>query len=225
MEKTVALVSSPFFRVKPASEFDSGDEFCRSLLDPKAASTLEPFKEIKDIRDALELNSQRTSSGEMLMDPGLLFSLDCRLIFPVFIIGDGVYTREEMLAMYPFATFNLTPEKVLEQQEIGEITLKNGEVTYLKRAVGSDVPFKIPSFRAEKPETRAVRTAKSQIFLAGEGWEDFMHLAKTVRAAVRMRAAGGALPAPPKRDAPLALEDNSRAEAMSDLLDSLGLGA
>ncbi|MDF1729091.1 MAG: hypothetical protein P1U53_15225 [Sulfitobacter sp.] len=212
-----------FFRVKPPVAFSGEGEFCLSLVDPKFAPG--KFEEIAEVREMLELNSQRESSGAMLIDPGLIFAIDCRLAFPIFVIGDGVFTRGEMLAKYPFEMFRLSPEKVLSQQEIGELTLPSGEVTYLNRDVGSDEPFEMPSFRTKRPEKASVRVAQSQIFLAGEAWDDFLHLAKSVRAAGRLRAAGGALPAPPKRDAPLALEgDDARARATADLLDSLGLG-
>lgn len=181
-------------------------EYSRSLLPPDALEQVkgETFLSAADIRRVLEqnTNSRLTPEGVFVLDADLIFDIDIRTNRPMFILPDNtVHTREELVEAYPFDLFKTTPEEIFAQQELGVFPARAAALDptskeYLVRDLGGGegdfIMFEdlIGRYARENYEDRRPieKTVKTKVFLARDGWEDFLFTTKQVRATRRVLA-------------------------------------
>lgn len=231
----LAVYTPPLYTGYDAAEEEA--HYARALLAPAARAALDAelkqtgYMTIPEVRALLASNTNPRCSAEGIytLDADLIAQLDVRLNQPVFILPDNtVYSRQDLLDKFPFAELRTTPEQIFAQQEIGEFAVRASNLDqtakeYQARDLGTDDEFVMfedlvgRDARANYADRRPLeRVVKTKVFLAREGWEDFVALAKHIRALKRIVAPGfGAGPllellgAPPQTQfmaAPLALE-------------------
>lgn len=241
---------------KPNPEYDGNDPEVEKQLYSRSTLSAEELKAVEDelqelgpmsteqISDLVNQNttSRFTSDGIFVLDGELLMSIDVRLRDPIFILEDNtIHTRKELLSTYPFDVFKMAPEDIFAQQEVGIFPCKASCLDktvkdYLVRDLGSDEEFVLFEdmigrwARKDKHvDRRPVEcVVKTKIFLARDGWEDFMKVVSDFRAKQRilsMAMKRGAAPglallmnfgaealALGGRDVPLALQTAEEAE-------------
>jgi len=163
------------------------------------------YMTIQQVREILETNTTMRFTGEgiFVLDPDIIMQLDMRLDKPIFIMPDNTaMTREELMCTFPFAEMQTTPERIFAQQEVGVFPVRESNLDqvakeYLARDMGSDDEFVMfedvigrEARKAYKDRRPIEKVVKTKVFLAREGWEDFMALAKHIRAIRRI--VGGA---------------------------------
>ncbi len=129
-------------------------------------------------------------------DAELLMELDARIDYPVFVAGDEVLTREELLARYPFGRLGTTPEAVFVRQEIGAFGPGGGGAAreYLARDAGDAEGFARvedllgPAGAGGGQPREPLRVAATKIHLGKERWESFTLLARLYRGAAEILA-------------------------------------
>jgi len=196
-----------------AAAYDSAAEekdYSRSLMGPKDLALLKAdiedhgFMTIDNVRELIIQNtvkeSQEARGETYAVDPELMMLIDTRTNFRVFIAGDNVYTREELLEHYPFDAFHTTPEDVFAQQEIGVFppkkyadpaaTAAKGEdaYEYVARDLGDDEEFIMiedlvgrAARKNYKMKRSPVRVVKTKVFLAKDKWDDFTTMKRFVK--------------------------------------------
>lgn len=201
-----------------AAAYNSSTEevdFSRSLMGPKDLARLKAdiaahgFMTMENVRELIIQNtvkeSQEARGETYAIDPELMMLIDTRTNFRVFIAGDNVYTREELIDNYPFDDFRTTPEDVFAQQEIGVFPPKKyadpsaaetkGEDTYeyVARDLGGDGGGEEEEFimiedlvgcaarKGYKTKRAPVRVVRTKIFLAREKWDDFTSMRRFVK--------------------------------------------
>lgn len=244
--------------VPPAPDYDAGleeKEYSRSLLSPddlaalKAEIAIDGPMNIAQVRGFVQQNSVKESQesrGETFaIDPETLMVLDARTEICVFIAGDNVYSREQLLEHYPFEALGVAPEAVFAQQEVGVFVQKDEDNEYVARDVGDSEEFtlvedlvKQATHRGYKSQRSPARVVKTKIFLGKESWEDFTKLKSLARAfstfvvplALGPAGSAGALecflggvPAPVPRRLEAASLDSGEAAAAQDHKDLLVL--
>ena len=189
----------------PATE---GETYARSVLsDERRKAIEEELRELgpmstEQVHDLLNQNttSRFTPDGVFVLDGELLMEIDVRLREPVFVLEDNtIHTREELLNTYPFAVFKMKPEDVFAQQEVGifaarESSLDKAIKDYLVRDLGSEDEFVLFEdmigrwARKDKHVDRrpVEKVVKTKIFLARDGWDDFMKVVHDFRAKQRI---------------------------------------
>lgn len=195
-EKTGA---ARFMQITRPPEYDGGDVEVESQCYALALLTQERREEIlkqdllstKDILALLRTNSPaRTFDAQVyLIEGDLIKEIDVRIREPVFIAdGTRVYTREELMETYPFEALGVEPEEVFAQQELGVFPgrLNPTHEEFIVRDLGDESVFQVPEDMVRKTDTRMVkRMVKTKIFLARDGWEDFITTVKQLRAMMR----------------------------------------
>jgi len=203
-----ALDRFALLQIKPTSRYegyDSAEEektYCRSLLsaaDLKAAkSHVEEHGGLTSSKVAslLENNtSQRfTPAGVSVLDADLVAQIDqlteeCMFVLP----NNAVHSRAELLSRYPFEVLGIAPEEVFARQELGVFPASSRSFDQTKkryqcRDVGSGGEFVLLEDRVARaarkrhvdrhPPERVVQT---KIYLAREGWDDFLAVVRQVR--------------------------------------------
>lgn len=208
-------------------------EYARALLTPEQLERLKEdvasagYMTVTQVRNLVDTNTSArfTSEGIYTLDADLIAQIDMRIKEAMFVLPDNsVLSREELLASYPFAEFQTTPEKIFAQQEIGVFPVRASNLDqtakeHLARDLGSGDEFVMfedfigREAREDYVNRRPIeRTVKTKIFLAREGWDDFMALSKHIRALRRIvvpvvgHAGLGAMLGGPAPGAPLSLE-------------------
>lgn len=199
--------------VRPTSVYREYDpeveekEYCRSLLAPEDLARLKEMVEEQgflspdDVREILDQNSTQkfTPDGIFIIDADLVLQIDTRTNYPVFILPDNsVFSREGLLRAYPFELFQTEPEEIFAQQEVGVFPaprsyLSKNAKSYLVRDYGSDDDFLMiedlvgraarKNYVDRRPPERVVL---SKVFLAREGWDDFVAVVNQTRAMRRI---------------------------------------
>jgi hypothetical protein len=190
-------------------------EYARSLLEPEERAQVDAeiegggYMTIDQVRAVVLENTAKGSVEAGGLDPEIMALLDARIDYKIFIAGDNIYTREGLYDHFAFHEFDVQPEAVFEQQELGvfpprEHALK-GELEYVARDAGDEsVDFMMiedlvgQAARANYKLKRApLRVAKTKIFVGKERWDDFALLQRVFRGATRVAAAqiagGGAV--------------------------------
>jgi hypothetical protein len=178
-------------------------EYARSLLseieraEVDAAIAAHGFLTVAEVRAIVAENTAKGSVETGGLDPEVLALLDARINYKVFIAGDNLYTREELCAHYPFHEFGVPPEAVFAQQELGVFPPRAGreEVPeYAARDAGDEsLDFLLvedligqatrPGYA---PQRRPSRVVKTKIYVGKERWDDFLHMQRFCRGAVRL---------------------------------------
>lgn len=232
-------------------------EYARSLLTTeekvKLDAELVQFGHftLPEIRALLAKNTgmRYLDDGVFSVDADLLLQIDQRTRDPVFILPDNtVFFRDKLLAAYPFELLGSTPEDIFAQQEVGVFEPGGDAPTqYLARDYGSEDEFVLiqdlvggltrASYKQRRRPARVVRT---KVFLARQGWDDFQHIVRDLRAKRRLYANAArrwqetgahnllslkmaAAPAPRRAiaDTAAADADAAAADALAALLDAL----
>lgn len=138
-------------------------------------------------------------------DPEVMIVICSRTNYPIFIHGDNVYTREELMNIYPFEQLKATPEQIFVRQEIGVFpgkkhALPGAGFEYQTRDVGDSSEFIMledmvgkatkPSY---KPKRAPLKVITTNIYLGRESWEDFKLLLRMTRSvsSIRLLTGGG----------------------------------
>jgi hypothetical protein len=180
-------------------------EYSRALLGPeelaelKATIAREGFMAIGRVRAMAAQNTVKESmdaaGATYALEPELLMQIDVRIDYPVFIEGDTVYTREELLASYPFEDLGTAPEDVFAQQVVGVFPPRRwedaGTYSFVARDLECEEPFEHtedlvrritrPEGAPQAPVQGPLRVVKTKIFLGKEAWADFKSLHQTLR--------------------------------------------
>lgn len=174
-------------------------DYALALLDPAecaqrtAERTADGGLSLSDVRTLIAQNTAKETEsmrGEnAVLDAELLLMLDVRLALPVFVAGDNVYGRNELMAAYDFKAFGVLPEAVFAQQEIGEFPPRESGLPpdYAARDLGDPAPFRLAedliggAGRPDYQQRAPLRTAKTKIFMGKARWEDFCLMARFAR--------------------------------------------
>jgi len=190
-------------------EQEEQQEYTRSLLSEEELANLEKDGNwsINEVRDFIKQNVVKESMearGEIYaLDPEVLMLIDLKTNFNVFIAGDNIYTREELVDIYPFKELNTTPENVFIQQEIGvfppkKYAINSKQWEYIARDVGDkelfimleDMVGQAARFNY-KLQRAPKKIVKTKIFFGKEAWEDFSLLRRLLRGVTRCLALEG----------------------------------
>lgn len=182
--------------------------FARSLLSEEERRRVDAeiekdgFMTIDQVRALVAENTIKGSVEAGGLDPEIMALIDARTNYKIFIAGDNIYTREGLYDHYPFHEFNVQPEAIFVQQELGifpprKHALKSEELEYVARDVGDEsVDFVMIEDLVGK-ETRKnykmrrapLRIVKTKVYIGKERWEDFALLQRFFRGAVRVATA------------------------------------
>lgn len=176
-------------------------EYCRALLTPEQKEQLGRAGHgawtIADVRAFVKDNCSKASvnfQGEAIpIDPESMNVIDIRVDFPVYVAGDNIYTREELLAHYPFEALGVAPEDVFVQQMIAVFPpgAHQAEDEYIAQdAENPDDPAPIETLVArvarlgwrEADNARPLkRVVKTKVYLGKDSWRDFQDASRQVR--------------------------------------------
>jgi hypothetical protein len=238
----LGLGITPGERPAPPPDPDAYDRakedvsFARSLLSEEERHRVDAeiekdgFMTIGQVRALVAENTIKGSVESGGLDPEIMALIDARTNYKIFIAGDNIYTREGLYDHYPFHEFNVQPEAIFVQQELGifpprKHALKSEELEYVARDVGDEsVDFVMIEDLVGK-ETRKnykmrrapLRIVKTKVYIGKERWEDFALLQRFFRGAVRVATAqiaysGGQAASMPSMIALLAGAHAGRAE-------------
>lgn len=191
-------------------------EYCRALLPAAEITSIEEeikkngFKTIEWVRETIRDNTVKESMdarGETYaIDPEIMMVIDARTNYKVFIVGDNVYTREELYAHLPFHDLKAEPENVFVQQEIGvfparKYAMDDDEFEYVARDLGDDtigfvmIEDMVGSVTRKnyKAKRAPVKIVKTKVFLGKEKWEDFCMIHRFAKGVVNI---SGGKPSP-----------------------------
>lgn len=189
-----------------ATEYDPAleeKEYSRSLLAKQDLAILKDelaengFMTIAQVRSLVQQNcvkeTQEARGETYAIDPEMMMQIDARINYRIFITGDNVYTREELLEHHPFENFQTSPEDVFVQQEVGvfppkQHAMDDAGYEYVARDLGDDEEFIMiedlvgRAARANYTMKREpIRIVKTKVFLGKEKWSDFTKLKRFVR--------------------------------------------
>lgn len=192
----------------PPEAYDAAreeEEYCRALLPAgllasvKKKVAAEGFLTPEKIQQLVDQNVKHDfemHESVSLIDGNLICQIDALTDRPVFILPQNrVASREQLLATYPFAQMGVEPEEMFAQQELGVFPeaagrvgqldngTADGDVAYVARSLGSDESWAFSHLKPVEP----ARVVKTKVYLAKDGWADFLLLAKQVRAMMRVR--------------------------------------
>ena len=155
----------------------------RSALDAEISE--HGYLSIENVRLLVGQNAPKDSGDVSTIDGELLLHIDTRTNYRIFIIGGDVHTRESLMCAYPFKELNTTPEQVLSRQEV---LIINDGIDFATRIVGDTRPVmavkdlvKSAVCRGVEPVEARFKAVKTKVYLAGEGWDDFITMQRFVR--------------------------------------------
>jgi hypothetical protein len=176
--------------------------YARSLLSKQQLIELKKdvgnngYMTIEQVRDFFKLNvakESQESRGELyVLDPEMMLLVDTRTNYRIFVSGDNVYTRQELMDNFPFKAFKTTPERVFVQQEVGVFPPKKYAVSknkneYIARDVGDPEEFIMIEDMVGKAVYKnytlrraPLRVVKTKVFLGREDWDDFKMMRRFV---------------------------------------------
>jgi hypothetical protein len=195
-------------------------DFARSLLSEAERRQVDGdidrdgYMTIAQVRALVSENTIKGSVEAAGLDPEVMAMVDARINYQIFIAGDNIYTRGELYDHYPFHEFNVQPEAVFVQQEIGVFPPQNhapaDALEYAARDAGDEsIDFMMVEDLVGRETARGcqeprapLRVVKTKVYVGKERWEDFALLQRFFRGAVRVAAAqiasqgGAGTPAP-----------------------------
>lgn len=217
---TVNTVHEP----DPFDPVKNDQEYCRALLSKEEKEEIDEDGGLWDITAVREFINENTiketlhSQNEIrIMDPNMILVIDQRTNFKIFVTADNVYLREELLKGYPFEEFNVPPESMFDQQEIGVFppkkhSLGESEFEYMNRTVGDTtvdfimVEDLVRQSVGKKHKTREpVRILKTKVYLGNEKWESFKLVHRLAQC--RKTIIDAQLPAPSERSVPMLMSE------------------
>jgi hypothetical protein len=194
---------------EPFDEARDRAEYTYSLLNEKESKELDDdmkefgaltIDKVREIFTSNSIKNTQHSRGEMLaLDPEVMMLVDMRYRDKVFIAGDEIYTRAELMEAFAFPEFGVTPEAVFEQQEIGVFpagrhAIDDNKLEYVARDAGdTSIEFTMIEdlvgrvARKNYRDSRSpLKIAKTKIFVGREKWEDFQHVSRFFRGGARI---------------------------------------
>jgi hypothetical protein len=187
-------------------------EYARSLLKPRQLARVKSqtgrkgfltVEQVQALVNQTVKHDFELHESVRMIDAELILRIDTFVDRPVFILPQNrVVSREKLFETYPFEQLNAFPEELFAQQEVGafpnpsfrarrslldeEEDEFDDEFLYIARDLGSTEPwtFTVRGSGAAKPE----RIVKTKVYLAKDGWEEFLLLCKQVRGMMRIRA-------------------------------------
>lgn len=170
--------------------------YVRSLLSEEDLNKLniEGFMTIDQVRDLINGNTTKNSIETGSIDPEILAMIDVRINYKIFIAKDNIYTRECLYNNYPFHEFNVKPEDIFIQQELGVFQLSNGSLEYIAKdiddeAIMTEDLVKMVTKKNYTQKRVPDRIVKTKIYIGKEQWDDFEVLKRFFRGINRITAA------------------------------------
>jgi hypothetical protein len=216
-------------------------EYARSLLSEQERAEVDAeiakdgYLSIEEVRALITENTVKGSVEVGGLDPEIMALVDARINYKIFVAGDNVYSREGLYDHFPFHEFNVQPEAIFVQQEIGIFPPRKhalaDELEYIARDAGDEsVDFVMiedlvgQAARKNYKNKRApYRVVKTKIYIGKERWEDFSLMQRFFRGAARVASAqlayGGGVPSiftmltGPQGASPLMIADTATVEA------------
>jgi hypothetical protein len=179
--------------------------FARSLLDAEERRRVDAeidaggYLTVEQVRALILENTIKGSVESGGVDPEVMALVDARINYKIFVGGDNIYTREGLYDNFPFHEFNVQPEAVFVQQELGVFASPNhpGGLEYMTRDVGDESVAFVTVGDLVGAEVRKglrsrrapARVVKTKIYIGKERWEDFALLQRLFRGAARVATA------------------------------------
>ncbi len=173
----------------------------RALLTEEAKQTARetPSKPIEEVARIL---SEQYAGGEIdaaSLDPETIAWLDHVTNYKVFLTAEGVMSREQLFAAYPFAELDVVPEAVFANQEVAIFPPPahsiSDDLEYMARDVGDDTTefqtvdamvARATGIRKSAAKRDPIKIVRTRVWLGKEQWDDFLQLVRTMRAAARI---------------------------------------
>jgi hypothetical protein len=162
--------------------------YVRSLLSEEELNILntEGFMTIDQVRDLINGNTTKNSIETGSIDPEILAMIDVRINYKIFIAKDNIYSRECLYNNYPFHEFNVKPEDIFIQQELGVFQLSNGSLEYIAKdiddeAIMTEDLVKMATKKNYTQKRVPDRIVKTKIYIGKEQWDDFEVLKRFFR--------------------------------------------
>ena len=170
--------------------------YVRSLLSEEELNILntEGFMTIDQVRDLINGNTTKNSIETGSIDPEILAMIDVRINYKIFIAKDNIYSRECLYNNYPFHEFNVKPEDIFIQQELGVFQLSNGSLEYIAKdiddeAIMTEDLVKMATKKNYTQKRVPDRIVKTKIYIGKEQWDDFEVLKRFFRGINRITTA------------------------------------
>jgi len=193
---------------------NENEHFARSTLDAKQRQDLdetiakEGYMAIDMVRQFVAKNASAALTEASGLDPEMMMLIDARTNYKTFIVGDNIYTREELYDNFAFHELNVQPEAVFTQQEIGifpaeQYAMNQNDLCYVARDAGDEtVEFittedmvGMATRRNYKLRRELLRVIKTKVYVGKQPWRDFEALEQLARSSVRLKrfhcASGG----------------------------------
>jgi hypothetical protein len=164
-------------------------DYSRALLNNKALVEIKKskFLTIDEVRLLVDKNTAKENQdirGENYqLDGEVIHIIDIQIDYPVFVTDDNIYSRDELIARYPFDGLRTTPETVFSQQELAVFppSRSGSGPEYVIRDLGSEEPFMAVDDRVK----RAIRGASwvvtppsevvlTKVFVGRTKWKTFL---------------------------------------------------
>ena len=201
------MLQYPSMKVIRAPEYEGSSlaveraEYGLSTMTPEEQEAIlkEPTMTPAAFQSLIRQNSTNRFSSEdaFVLDGEILLQIDLRIREPLFITaGSKACTEEQLLATYPFEDMGVNPREAFAQQELGIFPARGSDDPsvreYMCRDLGTEDEFITVQdlvARSARGATTLVRplirAVKTKVFLARDGWDDFMALHRQVRGIAR----------------------------------------
>lgn len=179
--------------------------FSRSTLSSEERQAIDEdiekkgYMQIGDVRLLIAQNTNAALTESSGLDPEMIIFIDARINYKVFIVGDNIYTREELYENFALHELDVQPEAVFSQQEIGifpaeKYSMNPSELCYVARDVGDEtVEFittedmvGLAARKNYKMCRQLLRAVKTKIYVGKQPWRDFEAMAQLARGTVRL---------------------------------------
>ena len=167
--------------------------FVRSLLSEEERRQFgDTFMTIAQLRAFVDGNTTKESMSTGGLDPDIIAMIDIKINYKIFIVDDHIYTREELYDIFPFHNFNVQPETIFVQQELGVFATDGADHLYVARDVGDTSIEFIPVEDIGLPiPRRPLRIVKTKVYIGRESWKDFLILRRMFRGVSHIAAIQG----------------------------------
>jgi hypothetical protein len=137
----------------------------------------EPRMSISQVRDFIKTNSTQESSQSdfFVIDPELIYLIDPRIDFNIFITGDEIFSENELSEKYAFKQLKINPESLFVQQMFA---IFPNEEYAIK---GADEESFI-SIQGREDRISPDKVVFTKFYIGGKKWDDFLIIDRIARA-------------------------------------------
>lgn len=156
----------------------------------------EPRMSIAQVRQFIKTNSTQESSQSdfFVIDPELIYLIDPRIDFNIFICDNDIFSIDELNNNYAFKELKIVPESLFSQQMFAifpndEYAIKGADDEYFTcaRVTGG----------AATSTAAPIKSVLTKFYIGGSKWKDFLLLNKLAKASQNvLKRSLLALPAP-----------------------------